>query len=1150
MSESHNLQTMKSLIFLLASLALTSSLIAKTPMLVPITPALSPDGSALVFSWENDLWKISTDPKDKSPAQRLTIHPGKEHNPIFSPDGATLYYNSDMEGSMQIFSMPLNKSTIPQQITFHSIENILEDLSTENNNLNIIYRSARDTAGLNPFRLYKNSVSADQPEEMLLNAYCHSAKLSPDSSKVLITREGADTYRTGYHGAQAIQIWLYDIASKTYTQPVSDKYGCHSPLWMPDGSGFYYVSGSGGNFNLWKHDFATSKNTQLTQHNDANVMFPCISMDGSTIVYRHLFHYYKFDTKTNNSEKLTPFHNLALMEIKPKSHAVTKTDDADFSPSGLEIAFSANGNIFAMDTVLREPVQLTYTSEYETNIYFGDEGRAIYYLHDDGIKTSINMLTKSYPNQYWWETSSVETTKIIEPQTNSTIKSFSPSPNGQYIGYSTADGKLFIYDLKTKENRIIAQSWNTPAFNWSPNSEWITYSIQNNNFNSDIFVAPVDGSEEPVNVTKHPDNEFAPSFSPDGKKLAFVGKRHSTTFDLYYVDLTPSGSEKTEREKKIELAKKAMKKDPIYANPTKKIKSIIKKLTPNTPVDDSEETPKTPDSTEQPEAQSITNQSKKPAKADEAKPDSDSSSITEEENDSALSYDLIDIQKRIQRIPLNGVSIRQLFWKHDSSALLVQSKKWGDTTYAFDLISSKLSKFADAAGKPIRYDSDGNLYWLSNSTPSILKGEKSTNYKFIAQTEFDLAQHQQYKFRLIWRTTRDTFYDERMNGKNWDALLAKYEDAATQAKSSKSFDRIVMMLLGELNASHTGYYGNETKIWTKKFPWNEEMLHLGVKHTAKEDGWHITKILTNSPASGKLSKLEVGDVITKINGTVVNDKTIQKDVLWGQIKNLLELKVVNKYGDARIVNLAPISYLNAQELVAADLITENKEMVEKFSNGKFGYIHVARMQWDEFKQFEQHLYENGAGKDGIIIDVRDNGGGFTTDHLLTALTQPRHSYTVPRNGGLGYPQDRFVYATWEKPIVVLCNQNSFSNAEIFAHAIKSLKRGKLVGTPTAGGVISTGAETILDEGILRIPFRGWFLSDTGEDMELNGASPDPENIIWVQPGEIESGIDKQIQKAVEVLAEEVKTKQDNPITPKYRNRNDHSRGLKLDLQSQ
>src|SRR5438067_5751589 len=160
-------------------------------------------------------------------------------------------------------------------------------------------------------------------------------------------------------------------------------------------------------------------------------------------------------------------------------------------------------------------------------------------------------------------------------------------------------------------------------------------------------------------------------------------------------------------------------------------------------------------------------------------------------------------------------------------------------------------------------------------------------------------------------------------------------------------------------------------------------------------------------------------------------------------------------------------------------------MVDRLSKGTLGYLHIAAMDMTSFYKFEEQLYAAGAGKDGLVIDVRENGGGSTTDHLLTALTQPVHAITVPRGGGQGYPQDRTVYATWNKPIVVLCNQNSFSNAEIFSHAIKTLKRGRLVGVPTAGGVVSTGGTAIMDIGYLRMPFRGWYVLGSGEDMELN-----------------------------------------------------------------
>jgi tricorn protease len=228
-------------------------------------------------------------------------------------------------------------------------------------------------------------------------------------------------------------------------------------------------------------------------------------------------------------------------------------------------------------------------------------------------------------------------------------------------------------------------------------------------------------------------------------------------------------------------------------------------------------------------------------------------------------------------------------------------------------------------------------------------------------------------------------------------------------------------------------------------------------------------------------------------------------------------------GTERDVTIQAARYSAIRTLLYPAWVRTNRAAVEAKSNGKLGYLHVRAMNQESFQQFEQDLYAAGVGKDGLIIDVRDNGGGSTADHLLTALTQPVHAVTVPRGGGPGYPQDRKIYATWSKPVTVLCNQNSFSNAEIFSHAIKTLKRGQLVGVPTAGGVVSTGARTIMDVGTLRLPARGWFLKDTGEDMELNGAVPD--HVVWLQPGQSQ---DVQLAKAVEVLGKDVAAASQRP----------------------
>ena len=249
-------------------------------------------------------------------------------------------------------------------------------------------------------------------------------------------------------------------------------------------------------------------------------------------------------------------------------------------------------------------------------------------------------------------------------------------------------------------------------------------------------------------------------------------------------------------------------------------------------------------------------------------------------------------------------------------------------------------------------------------------------------------------------------------------------------------------------------------------------------------------------------------------------------VLNGPLDRDVRLRIKSAKGEERDVVLRPISFSAARSLLYESWMETNRRMVEKASGGKLAYLHIRAMNMSSFYRFERELYAVAAGKDGLVIDVRENGGGSTTDHLLTVLTQPSHAITRPRGGGPGYPQDRRVYATWNKPIVVLCNQNSFSNAEIFSHAIKTLKRGQLVGVTTSGSVISTGARRIMDLGFLRMPFRGWFVLGSGEDMELHGAVP--HHVVWPQPGEIPSGKDRQLDKAIQVLKADVQTWRKRP----------------------
>jgi C-terminal processing protease CtpA/Prc len=423
--------------------------------------------------------------------------------------------------------------------------------------------------------------------------------------------------------------------------------------------------------------------------------------------------------------------------------------------------------------------------------------------------------------------------------------------------------------------------------------------------------------------------------------------------------------------------------------------------------------------------------------------------------------------------------------------------------------------------------SGNRLYWLKTGIPGWggASGSGGESYVFRARQTYLVSDYNRQVFLEGWRAMRDNFYDGNFNNRNWDEIFRKYADMASSCKSNDNFARVMSLMLGELNGSHLGYQGKSDP--TPSLSIDDVTAHLGVLYDTAHNGpgWKVRDVIKNSPSALAKSELLVGDVILSVDGVEVDPDIDKSSVMNGKLSKDIVL-IVKRADETLTVSIRATTYATIRGLLYERWLDQSRARVEELSEGKLAYLHIRAMNMSSFHRFERELFEVAAGKDGIVIDVRENGGGFTTDHLLTILSQPRHAITKPRGGGEGYPQDRMVYASWNKPIIVLCNQNSHSNAEIFSHAIKGLGRGKVVGVPTSGSVISTGSMSIMDAGSIRIPFRGWYVLESGEDMELNGARPHV--IIWPQPGEIPSGVDKQLDKAVELLLEDVTAYQAEP----------------------
>ncbi len=1149
---------------------LTASSWAQSPIRMAADPSLSPDGKSLLLSWQGDIWQVSS---DGGAATRLTSDPADDGEPHYSPDGKRIAFISNRTGSRQIYVMPADGGQA-EQVTAHSEGYSLLGWFPDGRSL--LARGVRDAhwrAG-SAGRLLRVYLDPPRADQVLLDAYADDAHLSPDGNRLLLVREGERWWRKGYTGERASQIWLYDLRSGELEELLHEGVDCRWPRWMRNGRGFYFTKGDHAGFNLYRYRFANQPGAEpsiekVVDMEDDSIVFPTIAANGQTVVFRHLFDLYRWrprqDAAPVKLEIVDPGDTLAASDLLRR--VLQSASEVDFMDDGLELTLAAGGDIWVMDTKLREPQRVTDSHGWAEQPVFSPDGQQLWFAASRDGQVDLYRAERADAELAWWENTKFTVQQMTDdapPESNLRF-----SHDGKRLFFTRGLGELWYRQLEDGSEHQLLDGFRAPDYDLSSDGFWITYAAQDDDFNSDIWIAAIDGSIPPVNISRHPRNEYTPRFSPDGQLLAFVGQRIGEEYDLYYVYLQLEKDQQTSRQRTLDEARQLM---------AKRSSSGGGKGKPN----------------ESPEGASP---------GDEAPHGS---------------IDLKNIHERVRRIAVPESRPSNLFWDPKGEKLLFSANIEGRSgLYSVTFPGELNPKFlTGTTGSQHRWPkAAGAILMLSGGVPTKLEpsGNKSERYTFRAYQEFSRQQWFSEGFDTAWRIMRDRWYDPRLGNRNWDAVRRKLRPMAAQAPDIQTLGDVIQLMLGELNGSHMGFTPDSDWVsrYRPEWAWTDSTAHLGVRFDSewKGPGWKIRDVILDSPADRLDSRLLPGEIILEIDGRKVDPELDPTLVLNGRLDRDIVLLVAPadfqpaedtppleepvEEGDAaalsdesssdddavasepaepvaetpgddtpagadqpageaaerdqatseeqpaaesepaaaagpRQVSLRPISYGRVRTLLYDQWLEHNRQMVDRLSGGRLGYLHIQGMNMPSFHEFQRQLFNVGYQRDGLVIDVRDNGGGSTTDLLLTALTQPRHAITVPRGGNPGYPHDRTVFAAWHKPIVVLCNQNSYSNAEIFSHAIKGIGRGKLVGVTTAGGVISTGSVSVMDVGQMRMPFRAWFVAQTGEDMEMHGAVPDV--LLWPDPREHDRGDDSQLETAVQLLTEEVEelTQQPQP----------------------
>ncbi|WP_075344657.1 S41 family peptidase [Tenacibaculum agarivorans] len=1031
------------------------------------TPSISPDAKTMAFSYFGDIWTYDLNAKT---SKRLTINNGYDVSPVWNTDGSKLAFASDRKGNFNVFTIS-NQGGVPQQITYYPTSNFPTDWEQ---NGDIIFTTRRIYSGpeWDP-QIYKVSSKGETPER-LITAYGDMATIAK-GGLIAYVKGACRIAREDYQGSAQRDVWIFNPKTNTYTQITKSVKNDHSPAWDANNN-LYYIGAESGRYNIYKQKITNDGKPngvpeQLTKLTVDGVRSFSVSNDG-TIIYTSGIDTFLLKNGATTKLKL----NITSDYLQPEESVKTLRNGAEafaISPDGKKIALNISGEMFVKlnDKEKKHANNVTKDFSRDKGASWIDDKTVIYTSDKDG---SFQIYSASSADDKVGLERSLKLKHSKLTNEKEDVTYFVVSPDTKKIAYGVGRGKLIIADLdngEIKNKQVFIDSW-TPAsaLSWSPDSKYIAYSLQDLNFDSEIFIHSVEDKSKKMNVSMHPRSDTSPVWSADGKKLAFLSNRSGLNYDVWMVWLQKEDWEKTKVDR--ELGDYYTKEEP---------KETAKK--------DAKE------------------KGKKPAKK-EVK-------VVIDE----------DIYERLVQVTSLSDNEFSLAFSADSkniyfSATDPSTKKRNLYKVKWDGSKPKIVK--GASGFFNLSFQNGKLYFTSKGVVKELntKTDQITSLSHIATLKTNISKEREQVFDEGIRVLTAGFYDPNFHGYDWNKLVKKYRPWVLAATTHEDYSYMYNLLLGQLNASHMGYRGGNPQL--RK---GEKIGVLGLEVKNVDNGVRVEYVLSNSVADKKRSKLKVGDIITAVNGVNIEVNSN----FYSLLKNTVDNEILLTLSTGKEVVIRPQTSL--RRLQYEEWINSRKALVDKYSNGQLGYIHIQGMNMPSFERFERELKASGYGKKGIVIDVRYNGGGWTTDRLMAVLNVKQHAYTIPRGATKSlknhkqfkghYPfNERAILSVNTKPVVALCNENSYSNAEIFAHAFKNLELGKLVGQPTFGAVISTGGAR-LQNGFIRMPFRAWFVKQTGKNME-NESPAVPDYLVKNAPGWKARGEDDQLKKAVEVLLQDIK----------------------------